>query len=130
MLCSTLLKETRYAPFFIVLPEWDFGEILALRRVDIGTDRLHVRHSWSFADGLKSPKNGEERTAPLLPGVRDELVKLADTNPHGDGFICYHADPQRPCDGEVLRKGLIRALVDMELPERVRIVRLQTIRQE
>ncbi|MFP4010634.1 MAG: tyrosine-type recombinase/integrase, partial [Spirochaetaceae bacterium] len=36
------------------------GEIVALRVEDIGEDRLWVRHSWSFADGLKAPKNGEE----------------------------------------------------------------------
>lgn len=94
------------------------GEVLALRREDIGEDRLHVRHSWSFTDGLKTPKNGEEREAPLLPAVRDELLRLSQENPHGpNGFIFHHHAPDRPCDGEVLRKGLMRALVDMSLPE-------------
>ncbi len=94
------------------------AEVLALRRQDIGTDRLHIRHSWSFADGLKAPKNGEAREVPLLPAVRKELLELAAKNPHSqDGFLFYHHTPDRPCDGEVLRKGLLRALTDMSLPK-------------
>lgn len=31
---------------------------------------------------LRAPKNGEERVVPLLPELRDELVRLAETNPH------------------------------------------------
>lgn len=40
------------------------GEILALRKEDIGSDCIHVRFAWSFADGLKKPKNGEESSPP------------------------------------------------------------------
>jgi hypothetical protein len=43
------------------------GEINALQLRDIGKDRLFIRHSWGTADGLKTPKNGEERQVPLLP---------------------------------------------------------------
>lgn len=97
------------------------GEIVAIRAQDIGEDRLWVRHSWSFADGLKTPKNGEERIVPLLPSVRSELLKLAKANPHGpSGFLFYHADPDRPCDSEILRKGLKKALVDMSLSKKDR----------
>ncbi len=34
------------------------GEVLAVQVRDIDTDRLHVRHSWSDRDGLKSTKTG------------------------------------------------------------------------
>jgi hypothetical protein len=37
------------------------GEVLAVRGGDTGEDVLRVAHSWSPADGLKSPKNGEAR---------------------------------------------------------------------
>jgi integrase len=41
---------------------------------------LNVAHSWSAADGLKSPKNGEARRVPLLPDVREALLaQLATT---------------------------------------------------
>lgn len=97
------------------------GEILSLRKEDIGSDCIHVRFSWSFADGLKKPKNGEERKAPLLPSVRKELMRLARLNPHGEnGFLFFHANPDRPCDGEILRKGLLKALIDMSLSEKDR----------
>ena len=43
------------------------GEVLALRGIDIGIDRLMIEHSWSRSDGLKLPKTNESRTVPLLP---------------------------------------------------------------
>jgi len=43
------------------------GEVLALRKSDIGDKVLHIRHSWSTMDFLKAPKNGETRKVPLLP---------------------------------------------------------------
>ena len=52
------------------------GEVVALRKEDIRRDTLMVRHSWSFSDGLKAPKNGDERVVPLLPQIKTELLKL------------------------------------------------------
>jgi integrase len=67
------------------------GEVLALRKSDIGIAEniLYVRHSWAYTDGLKSPKNGEERKVPLLPEVREQLLELLKENPHqgDDPFI-------------------------------------------
>jgi len=60
------------------------GEVLALRGKDIGEAVLNVAHSWSAADGLKSPKNGEARRVPLLPEVREALLAQLATNPHTD----------------------------------------------
>ncbi len=91
------------------------GEILALRRENIKEDRLRVEHAWSWADGLKAPKNGEPRAVPLLPAVRSELLHLADQNPHGDGFIFYSDKPGQPVDGKVFGRALQQALVDMML---------------
>ena len=59
------------------------GEVLALKLEDVGTDRLYIRHSWSWSDGLKCTKTGKVRVVPLLPAIRAALLKLLDSNPHG-----------------------------------------------
>jgi len=85
------------------------GEVLAVRGSDIGDKVLHVRHSWSTMDGLKSPKNGEARKVPLLPTVRDKLMELANENPHrevADPFIFYGLLPDKPMDQKILLGGL------------------------
>ena len=85
------------------------GEVLALRRSDIGDKVLHVRHSWSTMDGLKSPKNGEGRKVPLLPEVRDRLTELLGENPHageGDPFVFYGLLADKPMDQKILLGGL------------------------
>jgi integrase len=87
------------------------GEVLAVRQKDIGERALNVRHSWSAYDGLKSPKNGEERRVPLLPEVRAKLLELAQDNPHGpEGFIFYGNLADKPLDRSVLLDGLHDAL--------------------
>jgi len=87
------------------------GEVLAVRQMDIGERALNVRHSWSAYDGLKSPKNGEERRVPLLPEVRAKLLELAQDNPYGpEGFIFYGSLADKPVDRNVLLDGLYDAL--------------------
>jgi integrase len=77
------------------------GEILAIRGGDIGEGVLNVAHSWSAADGLKSPKNGEARRVPLLPEVREALLSQLVTNPHTDipeaeRFVFWGLAPDKP----------------------------------
>jgi integrase len=91
------------------------GEILALRKNDIDPVKpvLFVRHSWSPQDGLKSPKNGEERRVPLLPEVRGLLLELLAENPFNndpDPFIFYSTLPDQPMDGKLLIDGLREAI--------------------
>jgi len=62
------------------------GECLALRRSDIGDDRLHIAHNYSKLDGLKCPKNGYKRFAPLLPVVRARK-SIFKTVPTDRGFL-------------------------------------------
>jgi integrase len=87
------------------------GEVLAVRKSDIGGRVLYVRHSWSFIDGLKSPKNGEERKVPLLPEVRKALMELLEENPHrtDDPFVFYGFLEGKPMDNKVLIRGLKEA---------------------
>lgn len=88
------------------------GEVLAIRRSDIGETILEVRHSWSDYDGLKTPKNGETRRVPLLPEVRSELLALIDENPHDciDPFVFYSILPNRPMDQKAFIDGLRNAI--------------------
>jgi integrase len=97
------------------------GEILALKREDIGERSLNIRHSWSVYDGLKKPKNGETRRVPLLPEVRFKLLELANENPHGqDGFIFFGTLAGKPIDRKVLLDGLHDALTSIGIDASVR----------
>lgn len=100
------------------------GEVLALRLCDVGKDRLYVNHSWSWSDGLKCTKTGKVRVVPLLRGIREELLKLAESNPHGkDGFIFYGLVPEKPMDTHFLLDGLKDALTKVGISEEERAKR-------
>ena len=90
------------------------GEILALTADDLGDNCIYVRHSYNLKDGLKSTKNGEERTVYVyFPFIMDELRKLAICNPHegGAGFIFWGKLADKPIDCNVFRKFFRRALI-------------------
>jgi integrase len=85
------------------------GEVLSLRREDVGEKVIDVRHSWSSFDHcLKSTKTGESRQVPLLPEVREKLLELIDENPHEeDGiFIFYCLSHDKPMGEAILLDGL------------------------
>lgn len=64
------------------------GVIMALHPGDIGEVVIHFQHSWIDTDGLKTPKNGEERRVPVLPEISRKLFELVAMNPYGpDGWI-------------------------------------------
>jgi integrase len=90
------------------------GECLALRRSDICTDTINISHNYSRIDGLKCPKNGHKRIAPLLPEVRVALMDLLKNNPHIDAvpdpFIFYSLSPDKPCDNKFLLEGFKDAM--------------------
>lgn len=97
------------------------GEIAALQYQDIGKNLLHVRHSWSEKDRLKTPKNGEERRVPLLPELRKMLVELARENPHGttpESFVFWSTVREdTPCDRKLFTDHLRAHLRAMEIPK-------------
>ena len=97
------------------------GEILALKREDIGERVLNIRYSWSTYDGLKAPKNGESRRVPLLPEIRSKLLELVADNPHGPtGFIFYGNLTDKPVDRSVLLDGLHNALANLGIDAQAR----------
>jgi hypothetical protein len=71
----------------------------------LGTSAL----SFSRPDGLKTPKNGDERQAPLYPEIRGELMALADEAKtlHGKGaYIFYSLTNDKPCQDDLILDGL------------------------
>jgi len=84
------------------------GEVLAIRKSDIGEKILKVDHSWSNFDGLKSTKTNESRKVPLLPEVREKLMELLEENPHNceNPYIFYGLYEDQPVDNKILLKGL------------------------
>lgn len=97
-----------------------FGEIVALQLRDIGDTVLHVRHSWSEKDRLKSTKTNTERAVPLLKGLRSRLLGLAAQNPHGareDSFVFWSTVREdTPCDRKLFTDHLRKHLRAMRIP--------------
>ena len=89
------------------------GEIAALRKEDIGTDRIYIRHSWSKYEGLKETKTNECREIKIPSQLRDMLLMQANMNPHEEGikgFVFYGLNPEHPTDPKNWLKYLHRAL--------------------
>ena len=89
------------------------GECLALQRRDIGENILYIRHGYNHVDGLKTPKNGEERTVYVLPEVRGLLLELLADNPHertAEQFIFYSEKKDKPCGLNLFSRFLKQAI--------------------
>jgi integrase len=92
------------------------GEILSIRGADIGETVLNDNHALSTEDGLKCPKNGEERRVPLLPKVRAALLAQLESNPHKDvpesaRFVFWGDSPDKPrYDGYFVLRALDKEL--------------------
>jgi integrase len=93
------------------------GEIQGLRIQDLGQDCLYARHSWNFQDGLKTTKNNESRAVevPFPRLMRDELIEIAKSNPHGHGLdsFVFWAErfPNKPIEQDIFRRDLQTALI-------------------
>lgn len=97
--------------------------MLGLKQEDIGLDRLFIRHSYSALDGLKTPKNGDDRQVPLLPEIKQKLIDLAAKNPWDDGFIFYSDKSGQPMDHKLLNNGLCDVLVKIGISKEERMSR-------
>jgi integrase len=92
------------------------GEVQALRLENVGTASLTVASSWGKMDGLKETKTGRVRVVPLPSLIRDSLLALAETNPHGaGGFLMYGVSPVAPLDVRAIERGFDTALVQLSL---------------
>jgi Integrase len=76
------------------------GEIMALKKRDLGENCLYVGHSWNYIDKQKTTKNNESRHAYILfPEIRIGLKKQAESNPYEaglDGYIFWATIPGKP----------------------------------
>lgn len=92
------------------------GEILALRKMDLGENCLYVNHSWNRKEGLKSPKNGDSRVVYFpFPNI---IHLLLDNNAQMEDFLfpAPLAD-NKPMDVKLPNKMLKRQLVKIGLSE-------------
>lgn len=80
------------------------GEIQGLRRQDLGQNCLYIRHSWNYDDGLKPPKNNEQRTAEIVfPELMGALIDQANSNPYDEGlegYVFWASIPGKPIESK------------------------------
>ena len=94
------------------------GEIQGLRVQDLGKDCIYIRHSWNRLDKLKTTKTNENRTVEVpFPGLIQDLLTLAGTNPHGqniDNFVFWaEKNHDKPMEASLFIDGLREALVSI-----------------
>ncbi|HUW71547.1 MAG TPA: site-specific integrase [bacterium] len=92
------------------------GEIQALTMAKVGASTILVDSSWGKVDGLKSTKTGRGRPIPVPQMIRELLVKLDESNPHGPGvYLMYGKLPDAPVDVRWLERGFDEALIRVAL---------------
>ena len=74
------------------------GEISGLRvcDVDVVSDMIHIRHSFSETDGLKSTKNKDTRDLPVDHQTVLQLMNLARSNPNYNELSYIFFQPKEP----------------------------------
>jgi len=65
------------------------GEVAALRLENLDGNLMTVQASYLEGHGLKSTKTGKARQVPVIPALAARLKKLADMNPHGNGYVFW-----------------------------------------
>ncbi|MBP5359118.1 MAG: tyrosine-type recombinase/integrase [Treponema sp.] len=96
------------------------GEIQALQFRDIGRDRICVRHNWARLEGLKCPKNGEEREVRVSKEIINELNGLMHENPYGyaeDNFVFWGYKKDVPCQGRHWNEALHKILSELNFTD-------------
>lgn len=76
------------------------GEIMGLKKKDLGDNCLYVNHSWNNYDRQKTTKNNESRKAFIIfPEMMTDLRNLAEKNPHkegNEGYVFWASIPGKP----------------------------------
>lgn len=90
------------------------GEIIGLQMGDLGDRVIYLRHSWNEREGLKTPKNGEERLVQVpFKWITDSLRNLAMMNPYSgsmEAFVFWGLTEKKPLDHKVFGKALKKAM--------------------
>lgn len=92
------------------------GEILALRKMDLGENCLYVNHSWNRKEGLKTPKNGDSRVV-YFPFPEIIQLLLGDDAQMEDFVFPAPLTDNKPMDIKLPNKMLKRQLVKIGLSE-------------
>jgi len=79
------------------------GEIRALRPDCVTPEAILVKYSYSNIDGLKCPKNGKERLAPIPDGMYESIMKW---NWGDGGYIFRMYKPDKPLSASWIEKEL------------------------
>lgn len=106
-------ERCQLANLLAMLTGMRIGEILALRKQDLGKDVIYVRHSWEVREGLKTTKNGEERKVYFpFPQIIQRLMYLAELNGNRlDSFIFFAPLlKNKPMDKKLPNKHLKRQM--------------------
>ena len=109
-------ERARLANMLAMVTGMRAGEIQGLRVQDLGQDCLYIKHSWNRLDKLKTTKTNESRTVEVpFPGLIQELLALAATNPHGmgmDGYVFWaEKNSDKPMEARLFIDGLREALI-------------------
>jgi integrase len=91
------------------------GEIMALKKDCVGNDYLFIKYSYNPTDGLKTTKTNEVRKVPILPGISSALLKIAEDNPHDDGFVFYSEFKDNPLGSRFPSEDLQNMLAAMKI---------------
>lgn len=102
------------------------GEILSLRKCDIGEQFLYVRKAYNKYDGMKGTKTYKDRTVPIPQVVRQRLLKLVSENPHtnaftdGETLAFWGLVPGQPIDQKPILNALKTAMYSIGITEEER----------
>lgn len=115
-------ERAQLANLIAMLTGMRAGEILALRKQDLGNGCIYVNHSWNRKEGLKSPKNGEQRTVYFpFPNVTQKMLLYVSYNPLGDkmdSFVFWaEQKPNKPMDIKKLPIALHQQLIKIGFSE-------------
>jgi len=99
------------------------GEILALRKQDLGNGCIYVNHSWNRMEGLKSPKNGDQRIVYFpFPNIIQKMLYYVSYNPLGDNMDSFvfwaEQKPEKPMDVKKLPIALHNQLMKIGFSEK------------
>ena len=101
--------QTKLAHLISACTGMRIGEVRALQLKDIGRDRIFVRHNWARKEGLKSPKNGNEREIIVDQRLLALIREHAEKNPFGQcpsNFLFYGTDRMKPGSVSLWNKEL------------------------
>ncbi len=117
-------EKSRIANLVALCTGLRIGEVRALQIRDIGEGMIYVRHNWARKDGLKCPKNGEERRVRIPLELTKILRELIRKNPYGEeseNFVFWGYKKEIPDSTRHWNKDLKAVLEKVRVPDASKI---------